>query len=360
MGNQRLNQGFIESKIADAGYKFISGVYQTCMSKLLVECNNHHQYYTTWNNFQQGYRCAICSGIKITDLESHTRELAEAIGFNFIEVHGTRNRKRNVQVRCSAGHVTMVSRQSLRLKHGCGVCNPQRQKTLSDVSYLVDTDTWDILDFAPRPGKTGRKMLHLRCKEHNQVVYAAPNNLRRGRHKGCQCCGSLPERELFRLFTSWNLKFESNTKMVIKKELDFWFPDLMVAVEFNGIWWHSTKHKRRQGSYHSEKWRQCKYLGIDLLSVWEHHWEKQRDAIISLLRARLNNPPDIGSILSIGKTLGLVDGEAVSNDLGVSLALKLSNMLPPSEFMVKYDGGEFTVCNSGWSSHSAAVDMGVG
>lgn len=63
-------------------------------------------------------------------------------------------------------------------------------------------------------------------------------------------------------YTQWD------RSVISPKELDFFLPDLKIAIEFNGIFFHSEERLER--TYHQSKWRDCDTRGIKLLQIWEH------------------------------------------------------------------------------------------
>ena len=52
-------------------------------------------------------------------------------------------------------------------------------------------------------------------------------------------------------------------------ELDIWLPDIKVAIEYNGTYWHSLED--RKISDHFKK-LQCESKGIRLISISEKDW----------------------------------------------------------------------------------------
>jgi hypothetical protein len=50
------------------------------------------------------------------------------------------------------------------------------------------------------------------------------------------------------------------------KELDLYIPDFNVAIEINGLYWHSEKFRDKW--YHFEKWEKCRENGITLLTFY--------------------------------------------------------------------------------------------
>jgi hypothetical protein len=71
-------------------------------------------------------------------------------------------------------------------------------------------------------------------------------------------------------------------------ELDFYLPAYNVAIEMNGIYWHSEKFKHK--NYHYNKWKSCHDQGIHLISIFEDLWlndlKKVKAAIQSILGKR--------------------------------------------------------------------------
>lgn len=78
----------------------------------------------------------------------------------------------------------------------------------------------------------------------------------------------------------------SNDRTVISPlELDIVIPSARLAVEFNGLCWHSEAHRGR--TYHSDKTRMSAAAGYRLLHVWEDEWRNRRPIIESMVRHRL-------------------------------------------------------------------------
>ena len=64
-----------------------------------------------------------------------------------------------------------------------------------------------------------------------------------------------------------------NTKDIITPyELDIYLPELKLAFEFNGDYWHSDKC-RKDKTYHITKTRLCELKNIKLIHIWEYQWK---------------------------------------------------------------------------------------
>ena len=102
---------------------------------------------------------------------------------------------------------------------------------------------------------------------------------------------SMVERELKEEIEKRGIKGLSNIRGIVgSKEIDLYFPELKVAIEFNGIFWHSETYKKDHNA-HLNKTKSCNEMGIDLIHVWEWHWLNKRDIILSVIMNRLGCRP---------------------------------------------------------------------
>lgn len=74
-------------------------------------------------------------------------------------------------------------------------------------------------------------------------------------------------------------------------ELDIYIPKLNIAVEYNGLYWHSSKNKNN--NYHYNKHNLCKNLGLELFQIWEDDWLYKNKIIKSILKNKISNSDDI-------------------------------------------------------------------
>ena len=93
------------------------------------------------------------------------------------------------------------------------------------------------------------------------------------------------EIQLRQLLDEYNVNYETNVRSIISKELDIYIPSKKIAIEFNGIYWHSDKHKYQK--YHIDKFNACKDAGIQLISIWEDQYITKYDIVKSLILSKL-------------------------------------------------------------------------
>lgn len=122
-------------------------------------------------------------------------------------------------------------------------------------------------------------LLYLRTKRYNINPCLNCNPLQSYKYSG--------ENELISFLEYHNIKIErKNRKILNGKELDIFLPELSIAIEFNGLYWHSELFKEKD--YHFNKKEKCEELGINLIFIWEDDWLYKKEIILSRLKSILN------------------------------------------------------------------------
>lgn len=108
--------------------------------------------------------------------------------------------------------------------------------------------------------------------------------------------GSLQEEEI----RSWvrgildkKLMVISNPRNIIPPyELDIYIPSKQIAIEYNGMFWHSESqtNTRVDRRYHLSKTEMCKKRGIQLIHIFETDWKNDPEKIKSRLQHILGSP----------------------------------------------------------------------
>ena len=89
------------------------------------------------------------------------------------------------------------------------------------------------------------------------------------------------------ILNKYNIEYVTNTKDIIPpKELDIYIPSKKIAIECNGVFWHSDKWKDE--NYHYNKYIECQKQGIQLISIWEDQVYRKPEIIESIILSKLN------------------------------------------------------------------------
>ena len=81
------------------------------------------------------------------------------------------------------------------------------------------------------------------------------------------------EKELCDFLKTNNIEFQTNNRSLLSgQEIDIYIPKYNLAIEFNGIYWHSEKFGK-SANYHLNKTEICQSQNIQLLHIWDHEWQ---------------------------------------------------------------------------------------
>lgn len=268
-------------------------------------CARGHEWHT-WiaNRTRLRAGCAVCSNRRVVLGEN---DLAKTHPQVASEWHPTRNETTASEIVagsnsqawwiCQSGHEwrTRVV-QRTRSGTGCPYCAGQR----------VLTGTNDLLSQRPlvaeqwhpdnelRPDQVAyasHQKAKWQCPAKSAHAWYASISMRTGtdlsHQTGCPQCSaqftaSRSEREMVQFLRELGAHVVESHRGLRKEgitELDAYLPDHALAVEFNGLYWHSERFK--DPGYHQRKWADCQRLGIRLLQIWEDDW-KTRPGLVKL------------------------------------------------------------------------------
>ena len=85
-----------------------------------------------------------------------------------------------------------------------------------------------------------------------------------------------------------------NDRIILSgKELDLYYPEKKIAIEFNGDYWHNENHKSKD--YHYNKFKACLDHNILLISIFELEWNSKKEEIKNYIQDTFNG---VGSSIS--------------------------------------------------------------
>lgn len=158
------------------------------------------------------------------------------------------------------------------------------------------------------------KRLKLRCEDHGEFELPYETYKYRIANFGTPCSGccgvtsmtsrSMAENEIFEYIRSLlpNNKIISNDRHLIHpNELDIYIPDRKLAIEYCGLFWHSELRKDKD--YHRRKYLACLEQGVQLITIFEDEWIKQKEKVKSRIRykLRLNDKKCYARKCSVGE-----------------------------------------------------------
>lgn len=278
--------------------------------KVWWKCENGHEWQATIKERRRGTGCPYCKGklpiIGKTDLQSQRPDLAKE--WNYEKNKGklpnnyTLGAKALVWWKCRKGHEWQARIYSRVYGTGCPYCAGQR----------VIEGKNDLLSQAPEIAKEWdyEKNKNLKpneiCVNSGKKVYwkcayghswkISPNS-RYSQKSGCPKCSSelrtsFPEQAIYYYLSKEFDWVENRKKLNNKMEVDVFIKEKNIGVEYDGIYYHSSKEALKRELKKDEL---CKGLGIKLIHIKETEEEKNDEN--NCLYRNLNEKMSLDNVL---------------------------------------------------------------
>ena len=164
-----------------------------------------------------------------------------------------------------------------------------RRVSFCEIQKLCEKKNYKPM-FTHKEYENNRTVLYFKCLAHD-FIFESNTFYVKGPFNQCPKCynysSSRQEEEISKFLTENNISHErGNRKVLNRKELDFYMPDLNLAIEFHGLYWHCEINKDKD--YHYNKFIQCKEADIRLLQVFEDEWRDKQEVWKSIILAKCN------------------------------------------------------------------------
>lgn len=132
------------------------------------------------------------------------------------------------------------------------------------------------------------KFLCINCNNEFNIHKNLLNDRIKNKNTICIICNKInsssdAQEQLYNYIkTIYNGIILKNNRSIINGELDIYLPELQIAIEFNGIYWHSDIYKDK--NYHINKTNECINLNIKLIHIWEDEWLQKKEIILSRIK----------------------------------------------------------------------------
>jgi len=140
-------------------------------------------------------------------------------------------------------------------------------------------------DYSKVNYRKAREDVTIICPKHGEFRQKPWRHLQ---GRGCGSCGhkSAGELEVLKYVQQFDHEIIHRDRTLLKpKELDIYIPSAGVAVEYCGLYWHSTLKCDRAFARrrHIDKHRLCADAGVRLITIFEDEWLNRPDQVKAIL-----------------------------------------------------------------------------
>lgn len=284
------------AKVHGEKYDYSQSDFTKARNNVKIICPNHGNFFQTPYSHVINKRgcpkCAIDS--KKISLTSFIERSKEIHGDKFDYSCSKLLSNHKIGIICPE-HGKFVTNIYSHL-NGDGGCPDCRKDKLSN---LYKKDIYDFIksakkihgdryDYSKSKYTACYDQIEIICKKHGSFFQQANNHLT---GYGCPTCGysgSKFEDFIEKYLKKHKIKYTKRNKSIIKPlEIDFYLPDYNIAIEVNGIYWHSELNGKTN-KYHLFKTDACKRLGIRLIHITDAQITFNKRNVVSNLNSILN------------------------------------------------------------------------
>ena len=163
----------------------------------------------------------------------------------------------------------------------------KKRRTKTTEQFITDAIHihGDKYDYSKTEYIQSDQKVEISCKECGRTFFIEANSHLQGH--GCPYHynnKSTYETELVDFLKNYGIdNIITNDRTVLEgHELDIYLPSYSIAIEFDGIFWHSELYKTPH--YHIDKTIQCEKKGIRLIHIFEDEWVNKKEIWQSILK----------------------------------------------------------------------------
>ena len=202
-----------------------------------------------------------------------------------------------LQITCNTHGDFVQSAASHFSGHGCLQCKNEatsERNRKTDAGWFetcrqVHDGLYEYMELIRVPNL--RSNLRIRCMTHGEFIQDASNHVN---GSGCpSCVGRISKQNLDLSAALADISIEHELEASIlgsKLKLDVYIPGKKVAVELNGIYWHSEEY--RDKNYHAMKQAVAQAQGISVINIFDDEWKTKREIVMRAIKNRLGVSSD--------------------------------------------------------------------
>ena len=305
--SQRLSKEEIIEKCKEVSPEYdYSKVQQIEDDKITVICPKHGEWITRYHDLLKGHKCPKCVAedkrfkeeekLKSFLKEKYSDDISFPKDFNYInsyiKVKVLYKGKEITKSPKELKRVVLLSEQDKAeniIKRGLEK-SKRRWKNIEDELSQIHNNKYkylkEELDFIKSGNADRGFKMHIECPKHGIFEQTFIDH-RCG--SGCRKCGieerpvintSKAEKEIVEFIKSiYSGEIITNDRKILNgKEIDIYIPDLNLAFEYDGVFWHNDINN-------SYKFEECKTKGIRLIRITESEWITKNNKIKNFIKS---------------------------------------------------------------------------
>lgn len=290
-----INEVKARLKIISPTLQIKAKIFKGCFEKMGVRCKVCNYFWRLdWAKLSQGRGCPQCNKQNtIAKNTKHTiKDIENLCKENNIIINNPnayKTIKSKLKMRCLIcdheweGLVKLLFLRKSKNLSLCPNCNIIKQKQQLRIPLNTKLNLLSIkrpeIEIITAKYFNSIDKIEAKCKKCGNIFYPTYGNLIANK-SGCYKCNiHAPLWEKDEFFNPFERK---DRKLISPFELDFVNFQHKIAIELNGIYWHSELWGKDK-NYHLAKTYKCEAKGFKLLHIYDFEWMEKRDIWCSVI-----------------------------------------------------------------------------
>jgi len=266
----------------------LTSEYKGAHEKVTFLCPNGHENEATATNLlQRGYKCKECiTGYKVKSKNTWTKEILEPY----------------LNLPSSEIAVILKTTKSAidNAIKDLGLSNSKEVRTREKLVEVLKYQERTLIEGSG----SSHTLATIRCSNNHQVQQLVSNVIYK--NTGCPLCTRTTSEEEQSLiafikehYDGWVI--ENDRSLIFPQELDIILPDLGLAIEYNGTYWHATPRVHK--NYHKNKSDAVEAEGFQLIHINSYDYQTKPEQVKHRLLSKLNKLPKLAARKTVFKEI---------------------------------------------------------
>lgn len=297
MGKKKTLEEFVEQAnlVHNNKYNYDKSIYINNHTQICIICPKHGEFWQTPNSHLNGNGCPACSNVKRMTNEEFIKRVNSIHNFKYKYYNDFSGIHHKIQISCPIhGDFFQLAKRHLE-GQGCPMCGKQYSINWNKNNYnhFVEESNKRFNNYSfpyiQNEYENSHSVLTIKCKKCGNTFQKIACDHLTSPFGGCQNCfsdTSYGEKKISKFIKDIlpNIEIKYNDRKILNgKELDIYIPSLNIAIEYNGLFWHSGMF-RCDKNYHLNKTIECERQGIRLIQIFEDELLHKEDIVFSKIK----------------------------------------------------------------------------
>ena len=284
-------------------YNYDKVSYVNNATKVCIICpeHDHGEFWQVPYSHLNGNGCPKCSGCYVPTTEEWIVSARKVHGdkYDYSKVD-YKNERTKVCIICHEHGEFLQTPKNHLIGQGCPTCGKRYAREYKQNNYQSFMNEsikrfGEIYEFPNIQSEyiNSHSKITIKCKKCGSTFIKIACDHITSSFGGCACYSfkSKGEDEIQNYIKACinEEEIKLNDRSVLNgKELDIYIPSRKLAIEYNGVYYHSETYGRKDKYYHLDKTLECEKNGIRLIHIFEDEYVYNKEIVLSKLRHILN------------------------------------------------------------------------